>query len=252
MICLKKIEKLTVISSAIITGIIASTIFNPSISHAKPIKKIEWSTSAGNLNLRGRLDQNFTFNCPSGGQTGSLWGTDLYTDDSSICTAAAHSGLITVRDGGIVTIKIKPGFDFYNGTNRNDITSNGYPKFGGSFILVDRNGRSTLTETPIKIIDWGTSAGNLNLRGKLGQKFTFSCQQNGQAGSLWGTDLYTDDSSVCTAAAHKGIISTKNGGKVTIIIQGGSDSYQGSKRNGLTSNSYRSFGGSFSFVPTEN
>jgi hypothetical protein len=248
MISVKQLARSIFIGIAIASSVIASTVFNISKSDAQSIKKIEWSTSAGNL--RGRLDQDFTFNCPSGGQTGSLWGTDLYTDDSSICTAAAHSGLITVRDGGIITIRIKPGFDFYNGTNRNDITSNGYPKFGGSFVLLDRNGQPTLTKIPIKIIDWGTSAGNL--RGRLGQKFTFICRRNGQTGSLWGTDLYTDDSSVCTAAVHKGIISTKNGGKITIIIRGGSDSYQGSKRNGLTSNSYRSFGGSFSFVPTEN
>jgi hypothetical protein len=113
-------------------------------------------------------------------------------------------------------------------------------------VLLNRNGQPLLTKTPIKMIDWSTSAGNL--RGKLGQKFTFICRRNGQASTIYGTDLYTDDSSICTAAVHKGIISTKNGGKVTILIRGGSDSYQSSKRNGVKSNSYGSYGGSFLFV----
>jgi LCCL domain len=244
MLSLKQVARWILISSAITSAVITLIVFNTSISDAQSIKKIEWTTTASNLS--GRLDQDFTFNCPSGGQTNTIYGTDLYTGDSSICTAAAHAGLITVRDGGNVTIRIKSGFDFYNSTTRNEIKSNEYSSYGSSFIFIDRNGQPLLTKTPIKIIDWGTSASSLV--GKLGQKFTFMCRRNGQASTIYGTDLYTADSSICTAAVHKGIISTKNGGKVTILIRGGSDSYQSSKRNGVKSNSYGSYGGSFVFV----
>jgi ABC-type transport system substrate-binding protein len=130
MISLKQVGRSIFIGSTITSTIIA-VIFNPSKSNAQSIKKIEWSANASNL--RGKLDQDFTFNCPSGGQTNTIYGTDLYTDDSSICTAAAHSGLITVKDGGTITIRIKPGFDFYNGNTRYEIKSNGYGNYGGSF-----------------------------------------------------------------------------------------------------------------------
>ncbi|HQK89501.1 MAG TPA: hypothetical protein PLU25_17900, partial [Acidobacteriota bacterium] len=42
----------------------------------------DWTTSA--TRLRGKNGQRFTFVFPAGGTLGSVWGTDLYTDDSSI------------------------------------------------------------------------------------------------------------------------------------------------------------------------
>jgi hypothetical protein len=248
MISLNQVARSIFIGSVIASTVLASFVFNSSKSDAQLIKKIKWNDTPGDLNLSDRLDQDFTFNCPSGGQTSSIYGTDLYTRFSSICTAAAHSGLITVRDGGNVTIRIKPGFDFFNGTNRNDINSQGYGNSDSSFIFLDRNGQPMLTKTPIKMINWNTTAGDLNLVGKLGQKFTFICLRNGQISSVYGTDSYTHFSSICTAAVHKGIISSKNGGKVTIIIRGGSNSYQGSTRKGVKSQSYGSSDGSFAFV----
>ncbi len=46
---------------------------------------------------------------PAGGNLEGGWGTDIYTDDSSICTVAAYAGIITRRDGGTVTIKFVAG-----------------------------------------------------------------------------------------------------------------------------------------------
>ena len=45
-----------------------------------------------------------------------VWGTDVYTDDSSICTAAVHAGLIEADDGGEVTFELAPGRDEYTGS----------------------------------------------------------------------------------------------------------------------------------------
>jgi hypothetical protein len=223
-------------------------VINTSISEARPTKKIRWSDTPSGLNLSNRLNQDFTFDCSSGGQVSTIYGTDIYTSDTSICTAAAHSGIITVRDGGNVTIRIKGGSDFYNGTNQNEISSSGYGKWGSSFIFLNQNGQPIVTKAQIKIISWGDTPSGLNLSGRLGQKFTFTCRRNGQIAGIYGTNLYTSDSSICTAAVHRGIISSKNGGNVTIIIRGGSDSYEGSTRNGVKSSSYGSWGGSFSFV----
>jgi len=94
--------------------------------------------------------------------------------------------------------------------------------------------------------DWTTTA--KALRGRNGQKFTFACGSNGAAGSVWGTDLYTDDSSICTAAVHSGLITLSKGGTVTIEIAPGDTSYTGSSRGGITSSDYGSWTGSFKFV----
>ena len=64
------------------------------------------------------------------------WGEDVYTDDSSVCTAAVHAGVITVVEGGTVTIEIRPGVDSYEGTTRNGIMTRSYPAWEGSFVVV--------------------------------------------------------------------------------------------------------------------
>ena len=40
------------------------------------------------------------------------------------------------------------------------------------------------------------------------------------AGSVWGTDMYTDDSSVCAAAQHAGKVGPA-GGEVTVFAASG-------------------------------
>ncbi|WP_442942330.1 LCCL domain-containing protein [Nostoc sp.] len=62
--------------------------------------------------------------------------TTVYTDDSSICNAAVHAGLITTRNGGQVRIRICPGAVSYYGTTRNGVNSRNYGSWGGSFIFV--------------------------------------------------------------------------------------------------------------------
>ena len=98
------------------------------------IPSLQWSDTASSL--RGRLDQDFTYMCPSGGRVGTVYGTDIYTDDSSICSAAVHAGLITARDGGKVIIRIRPGEDSYVATDRNGVRSGRYGGWGGSFIFL--------------------------------------------------------------------------------------------------------------------
>ena len=44
-----------------------------------------WTASA--LGLEG-VGATFVFHCPAGGSAGTVWGSDVYTADSSVCTAA--------------------------------------------------------------------------------------------------------------------------------------------------------------------
>ncbi|MHC5670501.1 MAG: LCCL domain-containing protein [Nostoc sp.] len=74
---------------------------------------LQWNSTASNL--RGQLNQDFTFICPPNASIFKVWGTDVYTDDSSICNAAVYAGLITTRNGGQVTIRIRPGAGSYMG-----------------------------------------------------------------------------------------------------------------------------------------
>ena len=62
------------------------------------------------------------------------WGT--YTDDSSVCSAAVQAGLITLANGGNVTIEIQPGANSYTGSTKNGITSSDYGPWSGSNTFV--------------------------------------------------------------------------------------------------------------------
>jgi LCCL domain-containing protein len=93
-----------------------------------------WAATAGEH--RGLDGEQFTYNCPPDGDARSLWGTDVYTDDSSVCTAAVHAGAITIDEGGEVRIEIRPGEDSYEGTEQNGIESSPYGAWGGSFVVV--------------------------------------------------------------------------------------------------------------------
>jgi hypothetical protein len=80
-------------------------------------------------------DGTFVVTCPAemSGEESTVWGTDIYTDDSSVCLAAAHAGVITLADGGTVQVTMLPGEESYQGTERNGVTTSDYGQWGGSF-----------------------------------------------------------------------------------------------------------------------
>ncbi len=94
-----------------------------------------WAQSA--IGCKGTYDEHNTYKCPPGGQAYTVWGTDIYTHDSSVCTAAVHAGLINFEDGGEVAIDIRPGEDSYLGTTANGVTTMSYGSWGRSFVFVD-------------------------------------------------------------------------------------------------------------------
>jgi hypothetical protein len=80
----------------------------------------------------------------------------------------------------------------------------------------------------------------------------FTCTCSGAAtrdGVVWGTDIYTDDSRLCRAALHAGVISAE-GGPVTVVRSAGRPLYVGSSRNGVTSSDYGSYRASIAFEGT--
>jgi LCCL domain len=231
-------------SALFLIATITTFAVNINKSYSQGIRQIDWGTTA--YDIRDRLDQDFTYICPSGGSIKNVYGTDLYTSDSSICTAATHSGLINARDGGQVTIRVRPGADFYNPSFRNNISSQRYGGYGSSFVFLDTNGQPLSSNKQVELIEWNTTA--YNIRTRLDQEFTFDCPKNGVIHSVYGTDIYTSDSSVCTSAVHNGIISNKKGGRVTVFIRPGANNYRGTTRNGVKSQSYGEYGSSFSFV----
>jgi molecular chaperone DnaK len=103
---------------------------------AAPSSSNTWNAGVA-TEFRGRNGQRVRFECPAGGTPGAgVWGTDVYTDDSSVCTAAVHAGLITFESGGPVTIEMRPDAGAYQGSSRNGVESSDFGSYYGSFVFV--------------------------------------------------------------------------------------------------------------------
>ncbi len=84
-------------------------------------------------------------------------------------------------------------------------------------------------------------------RNRVGQTFQFTVT-GVNSGAVWGTDVYTDDSSVARAAVHAGVLALGETRTVTVTILPGQASYPASTRNGVSSASWGSWAGSFAFA----
>ena len=93
-----------------------------------------WEVTA--MDLRGRKGEMFDLECRPNGSIGHVWGRDVYTDDSSICSAAVHQGLITKEGGGFVRFVVGPGLALYGGGLRNGVNAEGWGRWDGSFRFV--------------------------------------------------------------------------------------------------------------------
>lgn len=108
----------------------------PSAVSTSDAVPIGWDDSPARLGISSKLDQDFPFICPPGGDIGYVAGTRIYYSNSSICTAAVHSGLINTRDGGQVKISIKGVQNSFSGTVSNQVESRGGGKRNESFIFI--------------------------------------------------------------------------------------------------------------------
>jgi hypothetical protein len=207
------------------------------------------------------------FTCPSDDHPEIEWrgtyGIDTYTSDSAVCQAAVHAGVIS-RAGGKVTVELTDGLPSYLGSKRNGVLSAEYGKWGLSFRFrmetyeYDAGGRPPPVNPPpssapkISALDRGTVGWSDTPQphfGKIGTRIRYTCPAGGTPSPrIWGTDVYTLDSSTCLAAVHAGLIGYAKGGVVVVEIRGAQDSFVGSIRNGVNSNSYSGFPGSFVLV----
>jgi hypothetical protein len=215
---------------------------------------VEWGMSLDAL-TPDPVPDRFVAVCPRGGAAHStIWGTGTYTSDSSICVAAVHTGAFSLADGGAVVVESVPGLDQYVGSIRNGISSLQYPAWQLSFRFPDITQAAPDTLPDGRVVhdlqgDWLTEA-NTVAATTVGV-IRMACSPGGAGGSVWGTDVYTDDSSICEAAVHAGVIRRADGGVVHFERLGAQPSFQGSQRNGVSTLSYPTWPGSFRFVRIE-
>jgi hypothetical protein len=109
----------------------------------------------------------------------------------------------------------------------------------------ERRGRLTGPQIR-KLLDQGLLAGDappnlVALCDQVGSTFYFRVVGD-TIGTVWGTDVYTGDSSLSTAAVHAGLVQPGGTAVVKVTVVQPLGQYQGSVRNGVTSRDFGQFG----------
>jgi hypothetical protein len=84
-------------------------------------------------------------------------------------------------------------------------------------------------------------------QGFIGQKFAFTVTGRTD-GSIFGTDVYTTDSSLATAAVHAGVLRPGQTGTVKVQIIASPPAFAPSTRNGVTSAAWTAYPAAYQFV----
>ena len=178
--------------------------------------------------------------CAGNDLYGTVWGSNPYTADSDVCTAAVHAGALGL-DGGIVRVVPTAGLDSYEGSTANGVETRAWGSYGQSITFEVKGGGSGGGAM--------TTAGEMCGAYPVGQaEYLCTCPPYDGTGAVWGSGPYTADSDICLAAIHAGLIGA-DGGDVWLRETEGQDSYEGSNANGVETRSWGSYATSFTFEP---
>jgi hypothetical protein len=97
-----------------------------------------------------------------------------------------------------------------------------------------------------KLIPWNRDA--RFERHRLWQEFPFRCPPSGEINPIYGTDIYSYGSSICSAAVHVGLFDAVTGGDMTIRILGPRSGFEPSTRHGVSSSPWNGKLEAYEFV----
>ncbi len=182
--------------------------------------------------------------CSAEQLSGGVWGTDRYTGDSSLCAAALHAGVVAAA-GGTVKVFREGSCPKLVGSTRHGVTSRDWGPYETTFAFkhpapacAPEPGRGEAVPCPATLKGYETRSTT--------QPLECTCTPVQLSGSVWGSDIYTFDSSVCQAARHAGVL-TEDGGQVTIFLAGRCASFDGTTQNGVTTSRWGFYDNTFTF-----
>ena len=146
----------------------------------------DWGDSA--IALRNQPGSRFVYVCPASGRKDQVWGTHIYADNSSVCSAALHNGSFVYEDGAIVTIQHLPGQGPFTGSTQNGITSVSLASWPGSFQIVSAVNGSGIAGVKMGGAGWTASASRF--RGQIGVRYRYICPGGAINETLYGSNTH--------------------------------------------------------------
>jgi len=204
-------------------------------AHKNDIETIKLTCTTNLLDNRfkGGPGKIFRANCPNCSNDSSMvFGTGIFHPLSSICRAALHNGSVKPNKGGDIHVLLVGKQKMFNGSVGSDNSNSG--TFGAS-----DNSFAISTAAPVTQLTCTTTANEGRFAGALVlSKFVANCPVNcaliSNPKPIYGNDYYTDNSSICRAAIHRGVINDL-GGEVKIVINGRKDQFKGTNGFGIIS-----------------
>ncbi|GEM_PF-7127561 len=197
------------------------------------------------------VDEGEEVSCDDAGsrcwlETESLEGYGLVVGDEEVEGTTFDSLMYVDWDLLGIDIDNAEGFINYQVSSFGDLTAGDYViAFHGSIGSAES---AAEIEIPADAVMLTCSQNAQSLTGETGTVIPVICPADCGGASVWGTDIYTDDSSICVAAIHAGVI-TSAGGAFDVTILEGQQSYPSSTQNGITTSSWGSWSRSFSVSP---
>ena len=180
----------------------------------------------------------------------------------TITNGASSSTLAgTIASNGAITFTGGTALSIYRITSASILIASSRPVMGSPFFVAATASNGSTTEyslqsstsfvagsgdNPVSTV--AVAPTNLvGYRNRVGSVFEFTVTGVAR-GAVWGTDVYTDDSTVAAAAVHAGVLAAGETKTVTVTILPGQPSYPASTRNGVSAASWGSWAGSYSFA----
>lgn len=177
----------------------------------------------------------------TGASGGRVWGTDVYTADSDLATAAVHAGVLRPGETGVVQVEFLPGQGRYVGSRRHGVQSIDYGAYSLSFRFLTPNRTSQLGDQvifqPTQRIVLTEIPHERDLPRTLGQSLLVRVV-GATDGAIWGTGIYSADSHIPTAAVHAGLVQPGATAVVRVVMVEGQPAYRGSLQNGVRSRDF--------------
>ena len=95
----------------------------------------DYSTNIDATNKRGNIGSEYYYKIIGSGD-GTVWGDNIFTDDSNIAKAAVLEGKCQLGEKSIVGIKMIEGKTSYSSSNKNGVSSITYGSWPGSYIFI--------------------------------------------------------------------------------------------------------------------
>lgn len=183
-----------------------------------------------------------------GSKSGSIWGTGVYTHDSNLATAAVHAGVLKVNEKGIVKVTILPAQSSFPATGQFGVASSSW---SGSVYDCYKVERARPEESVLPggkvVLHKEIRPAPANLQGyrdQVGHAFLFEVTGD-TVFSIYGTEIYSDDSRLSTAAVHAGCVVDGRKALVKVTILGPQEKFTSSGRNGVISTTWGPSSGSY-------